>query len=238
MSATTLHLRLMGAQSAFVTRHSFSSCEPIAQRRATVSKDVLASSPGKKPHAAGIDGNRRSKPLSMSLWGSRDRGPLLFSNPPAHGGATPMMDLARAAIYARCHNEKSREGSIARQVRACHELAEQQGWTFAAFFQDRTSSAARVIRPGYDDLRRQVRDRQFDIIIASEISRLSRDQGEITALHKCCTAMNVEVWTLSDGRLGDCSQSITDTLNGLYRRDRRARRAGIHPSAVARQVVR
>ena len=149
-----------------------------------------------------------------------------------------MMNLARAVIYARCYNEKSRKGSIARQVRACHELAEQQGWTFAAFFQDRTSSAARVIRPGYDDLRRQVRDRQFDIIIASEISRLSRDQGEITALHKCCTAMNVEVLTLSDGRLGDCSQSITDTLNGLYLRDRRARRAGIHPSAVARQVVR
>jgi len=38
-----------------------------------------------------------------------------------------MMNLARAVIYARCYNEKSREGSIARQVRACHELAEQQG---------------------------------------------------------------------------------------------------------------
>ena len=149
-----------------------------------------------------------------------------------------MIKLARVVIYARCHNEKSREGSIARQVRACHEFAEQQGWTVAGVFQDRTSSSARVIRPGYDDLRRQVRDRQFDIIIASEISRFSRDQDEITALHKWCTSMSIEVWTLSDGRMDDCNLGIMDRLNALYRRGRRARRAAIHPSAISRQVLR
>ena len=52
-----------------------------------------------------------------------------------------MINLARAIIYARCHNERSREGSIAQQVRACHELAEQHGWTVAAVFQDITGSA-------------------------------------------------------------------------------------------------
>ena len=149
-----------------------------------------------------------------------------------------MIKLARAVIYARCHNEKLGDGLIAQQVQACHELAEQQGWTVAAVFHDRTSSAARVIRPGYDDLRCQVRDRQFDIIIASEISRFSRDQDEITALHKCCTSMSIEVWTLSDGRMGDCNLGIMDTLNAWYRRDRRARRAGTHPSPVTRQVGR
>ena len=149
-----------------------------------------------------------------------------------------MIKLARVVIYARCHNEKSREGSIARQVRACHEFAEQQGWTVAGVFQDRTSSSARVIRPGYDDLRRQVRDRQFDIIIASEVSRFTRDQAEITALHNCCTSMSIEIWTLSDGRMGDCNLGIMDRLNALYRRGRRARRAAIHPSAISRQVLR
>ena len=149
-----------------------------------------------------------------------------------------MIKLARVVIYARCHNEKLGDGLIAQQIRACHERAEQQNWIVAAVFQDRTSSAARVIRPGYDDLRRQVRDRQFDIIIASEISRFSRDMNKITALHNCCTSMSIEVWTLSDGRMGDSNLGIMDTLNAWYRRDRRARRAGIHPSVVARQVVR
>jgi DNA invertase Pin-like site-specific DNA recombinase len=76
------------------------------------------------------------------------------------------------------------------------------------------------------------------MIIASEISRFSRDQAEITALHNCCTSMSIEIWTLSDGRMGDCNLGIMDRLNALYRRDRRARRAANHPSAITQQVLR
>ena len=59
-----------------------------------------------------------------------------------------MNNLAHAVIYARCHNERSREILIAHQVRACHELAKQRGWIVAAVFENITGLARIAVLEG------------------------------------------------------------------------------------------
>ena len=130
-----------------------------------------------------------------------------------------MTHLQRAVIYARYSNEKSREASIPDQLRVCRELADRHGWEVVAAFQDAAISGASAFRAGYEDLLAQARSRKFDIVIAESLDRLSRDQQDVAGLYKNLTFADVQIWTLSEGRVNELHVGLKGTMNALFLKD-------------------
>lgn len=84
----------------------------------------------------------------------------------------------RAAIYARYSTELQREESIDDQFLSCERLAAAQGLTVVAKLSDAGISGGTTGRPGYQNLIQAARLKQFDVIIAEDISRLWRNRAE------------------------------------------------------------
>lgn len=84
----------------------------------------------------------------------------------------------RAAIYSRFSTEKQRDASIEDQVRECLKLAQQQNLEVVATFEDRGISGGTAQRPGYQALLEAARNRQFELILTEDISRLWRSMAE------------------------------------------------------------
>ena len=124
-----------------------------------------------------------------------------------------------AVIYARYSDPKSRAASIPDQVRICLELAERNGWTVTAVFQDPEISGASSFRTGYEDMLEKGRKRQFDAIIAESLDRLSRDQTDTASLYKTMTFADIQIWTLSEGHVNEMHVGLKGTMNALFLKD-------------------
>ncbi len=91
----------------------------------------------------------------------------------------------RAAIYARYSTDKQdRTTSIGAQVDNCTMLAERDGFEIAKkhIFQDHALSGAKVDRPGYTALKQAIANKEIDVVLANETSRLTRVTSELIAL--------------------------------------------------------
>ncbi|HET9709017.1 MAG TPA: recombinase family protein, partial [Gemmatimonadales bacterium] len=84
----------------------------------------------------------------------------------------------RAAIYARYRMEKQSEASIDDQFRVCQRLADRHGFDVVERFSDAAISGGTSERPGYQDLLRGARAKQFKVIVAEDASRLWRSLPE------------------------------------------------------------
>jgi site-specific DNA recombinase len=84
----------------------------------------------------------------------------------------------RAALYARYSTDLQRKESIADQLRTCERLADRHGFTVALRFNDEAISGGTTQRPGYQDMLKAARRREFDVIIAEDTSRLWRNLAE------------------------------------------------------------
>lgn len=84
----------------------------------------------------------------------------------------------KAALYARFSTDRQREESIDDQFRACERVADALGFQIVARFHDSGISGGTAARPGYQHLLASARGREFDIIIAEDISRLWRQRAE------------------------------------------------------------
>lgn len=84
----------------------------------------------------------------------------------------------KAAIYARYSTDKQSEASIPDQFRQCEKLAQRNGFTVVAKFQDAAISGGTTSRPGYQDLLAAARRRDFQVIVAEDSSRLWRNLAE------------------------------------------------------------
>ena len=85
----------------------------------------------------------------------------------------------RASVYARYSSDNQREASIEDQVRECRAFIERQGWAYQHAYTDRAMSGASTLRPGYQLLLEDARERQFDVVVAEALDRLSRDQEDV-----------------------------------------------------------
>lgn len=88
----------------------------------------------------------------------------------------------RAIIYARISSDRDGEGEgVGRQIEACQERADREGWTLIAEpLRDDSISAWRsgVVRPAYQQLLRMVKGRQVDVVLVWHMSRLWRGRVE------------------------------------------------------------
>ncbi len=87
--------------------------------------------------------------------------------------------MLRAAIYARYSSDNQNDKSVEDQIDLCRELCEREGLTIVAVFDDRAISGASVInRPGYQALMRAAEAKSFDVLVAEDMDRVFRDQGD------------------------------------------------------------
>ena len=105
----------------------------------------------------------------------------------------------KAALYARYSTAGQREASIEDQFRECREFAQRQGFAVVAEFHDAAMSGNESNRPDYQRMLSVARDKKFDVIVAHELSRLSRNEAETHSLREELEWLGVHIVTASDG---------------------------------------
>ena len=103
----------------------------------------------------------------------------------------------RVAIYARYSSDLQRPASIEDQIRRCRDEIARRGWQEAAVYSDREiPGTVAQRRPGYQQLQKAAKAKQFEVVMADELSRLSRDGEEHAALRKRLQFWGVHLRTL------------------------------------------
>ncbi len=104
--------------------------------------------------------------------------------------------MIRAAIYARFSSDLQRDKSIDDQIALCREVAARDGATVVLIFEDRAISGASTMnRPGFRDMMRAAEQRGFDVLIAEDIDRISRDQSDYHAARKRLDFLDIAIHT-------------------------------------------
>ncbi len=123
----------------------------------------------------------------------------------------------RVALYARYSSDSQREASIDDQLRLCAARAEKEGWLVVQEYCDRGISGASVLsRPGMQALMRDAERRQFDVVLAESLSRISRDQEDIASIFKRLKFHKARIVTLSESEVGELHIGVTGTMNALF----------------------
>jgi site-specific DNA recombinase len=106
----------------------------------------------------------------------------------------------KAAVYSRFSTDRQNESSIGDQVRVCTEHAQKQGWQVTQYFEDQgISGAALGNRPGILALQEVALTRRFDVLLVTELSRLSRSQGDLSKMIARLVAKGIRIVGVLDG---------------------------------------
>jgi DNA invertase Pin-like site-specific DNA recombinase len=105
----------------------------------------------------------------------------------------------KAAIYARYSTDLQRQASIEDQYRTCLARIEREDWTVVAKYKDEAVSGAKADRPGYQALLKAAKNREFDVLVVEEVSRLWRDQEEQWGAVKRLEFWGVHIIGCNDG---------------------------------------
>jgi site-specific DNA recombinase len=111
------------------------------------------------------------------------------------------MDEMRASIYARYSSDLQRPESIEDQVRQCREWIQSKDWILHEhnIFTDYAISGADANRPEYMRLKEAAQQREFDVIVVDDLSRLGRDMAESTKIFRDLNAIGASIISVSDG---------------------------------------
>lgn len=105
-----------------------------------------------------------------------------------------------AALYSRFSTDRQNESSIADQVRVCGEYADRQGWQVVERFEDQgISGAALGNRPGVLKLQQAAFAGRVDAVLVTDLSRLSRSQGDLSKMIDRFVAKGIRVIGVQDG---------------------------------------
>ena len=106
----------------------------------------------------------------------------------------------KAAIYSRFSTDRQNESSIADQVRVCSEYAGTKGWRVVESYKDEgISGAALKNRPGVLRLQEAALARRVDVLLVTDLSRLSRSNGDLSKMIDQLTYKGVRVIGVQDG---------------------------------------
>jgi site-specific DNA recombinase len=128
--------------------------------------------------------------------------------------------MTRAAIYARYSSDLQSAASIDDQVRLCRERAAALGHDVVEVFSDYAISASTLrTRPGMLALMEAARARDFDVVIAEALDRISRDQEDVAAIYKRLNHADVKLITLTEGEINELHVGLKGTMNALFLKD-------------------
>lgn len=107
----------------------------------------------------------------------------------------------RVASYARYSSELQRAASIEDQQRRCTEYVEREGGSIHSLlvFSDSATSGASLQRAGFERMMAAIRRREVDVIVTEDISRISRDLADSTALFRELEYLGVTLIGIADG---------------------------------------
>jgi DNA invertase Pin-like site-specific DNA recombinase len=126
--------------------------------------------------------------------------------------------VKRVGIYARYSSDKQKPVSIDQQLRACRAYAASQGWSVVAEHSDpEWSGRTFKTRPALQALVRDAKTRVFDIVLALDLDRISRDLADPATFFKRMRFAGVEIATTVDGVLGPMHIGIKGTMNAMER---------------------
>ena len=126
----------------------------------------------------------------------------------------------RAAVYARYSSDLQSEASIDDQIRLCKERAVRDSMTVAEVFTDYAISGGSLSnRPGMLSLMEAAKRREFDVVIAEALDRISRDQEDIAAIYKRLSHADVRIIRLSEGEINELHVGLKGTMNALFLKD-------------------
>lgn len=134
------------------------------------------------------------------------------------------MKPKKAAIYARISKADSEVDKVENQISELRKLAKSSGYEVVAVFEDDDISAykGKAVRPGWAQLLRAIEKKQFEVILATEMSRFTRgSSAESDVFTATCVKAGAVIHTRSGGVLDPNSPSalamvqIMDVLSGL-----------------------
>lgn len=128
--------------------------------------------------------------------------------------------MNRVALYARYSSDSQREASIEDQFRICREQATRENWKVVAAYKDAgISGASMILRPGIQTLLQDAQRRQFDVVLAEALDRISRDQADVATLFKHLRFAGVPIITLAEGEISELHVGLKGTMNALLLKD-------------------
>jgi site-specific DNA recombinase len=107
----------------------------------------------------------------------------------------------RAAVYARFSSENQREQSIQDQIRVCKQFAARDGIEVLEnhiYFDEAQSGSIRA-RSGLEALKAAAEDKQFEVLLVDDSSRLSRDNQHFNTLLCLFQFWGISLISVSDG---------------------------------------
>lgn len=128
--------------------------------------------------------------------------------------------MTRVALYARYSSDQQSATSIEDQLRICREQAARENWSVVGVYKDAAISGASVIlRPGVQALLQDAQGRQFDVVMAEALDRISRDQADIATLFKHMQFAGIPIVTLAEGEISELHVGLKGTMNALFLKD-------------------
>ena len=124
--------------------------------------------------------------------------------------------MKTVAIYARYSSDLQDKRSIDDQISICKARAAREGWFVYECYTDYAISGASMVRPGLQQMLQDARAGSFNTILTEALDRLSRDQADIATIYKRMQFAEVEIVTLSEGRVGIVDIGLRGTMNQLY----------------------
>jgi DNA invertase Pin-like site-specific DNA recombinase len=124
----------------------------------------------------------------------------------------------KVAIYARFSSELQDKRSIDDQVALCRDYASRQGWSvaFEPYADYAVSGASVHGRFAFERLILDAKAAKFDVILAEDLDRLSRNQADIAALYEQMSFIEVRLWTVADGEVSEMHIGLKGTMSALF----------------------
>lgn len=125
----------------------------------------------------------------------------------------------KVAIYAR-HSSDKQENSTRDQIARCEAFCQVKGYSVAETFCDEALSGSTMRnRTGLRKLLEAALDGGFTRILTEDLSRLSRDQGDIAHFYKRLLFLGITLETIAEGEVSELHIGLKGTMNALYLKD-------------------
>lgn len=107
----------------------------------------------------------------------------------------------RVATYARSSTNRQELSVPDQQDSTRRHARKNLDWRIVAEFEDVKSGRYAKSRKGFQELRRRIKNNEFDVVLIDELTRLSRKFQHILAFHALCKQHKVVIISVTKGEL-------------------------------------
>lgn len=122
----------------------------------------------------------------------------------------------RVAIYARYSTDLQNPNSVRDQIASCQAKARSLGWRVVAEYSDEAMSGSRTDRPDFQRPQADLTNKQFDVVLAESLDRLSRSMKDTAQFYAIADFHNVRLHTVDAGEIDKLRIGITSTMAEMF----------------------